>query len=81
VLEVPGPALWVGDQLELAAPRHEKVHPALSGVRSDARRRSAEQGKASLPQEFDGGIEVFHVQRDVVATDVAVAGRLKSLIR
>jgi hypothetical protein len=77
---VPSPPVWVGNQLELSAPGRHEIDPALPCVRSDARRRVAEDGDTALAQELDGGIEIGDVQRNVVAAYVAVAGDLEMLV-
>src|SRR6476646_5359276 len=48
VFEIPGPALRVGDELELTAPGRGEVHPPLPEVRSDAGRGVTEHGHAAM---------------------------------
>src|SRR5690554_6257504 len=68
--------LAVGEahELELHAPRGEEVHPSLPLAVTRAGRRFAEDTHPVAAQVLDGQIEVLDVEREVVATDVAVAG-------
>src|SRR5690606_2697436 len=67
-----GLAVGEADQLELHAPRAQKVHPALAlaGVSADG--RLAEDLNALGVQVRDGAVEIVDIERQVVSADIAV---------
>jgi hypothetical protein len=70
----------IAHELELHAPRAEKILPALSGRRVAAGDRAGHQPHAVGPQVADRRVHVVDVKGDVMAADVAVA-RLRALVR
>src|SRR3712207_3210037 len=69
-----GLAVGKGDKLQLHPPRGEEVDPALPPTGVPAGRRLAENTDPPGSQVLDRSVEVVDVERQVVATDVAVSG-------
>lgn len=73
-------AVRIADEFELHSPRAEKVGPSLPFGGGSARRRLTENSEAIREQVRDGRIYVIDVERNVMATDVAVARLLAVLV-
>ncbi len=67
------PCLGEADQFELHAPRAQKVHPALTLAGVSARGRFSEYLDPFGVQILHRGIDVVHVEREVMPADIAVA--------
>ena len=73
-------AVRIADEFELHSPGTEEVDPSLPFGRSAACRRFTENCEAIREQVRDGRIYVIDVERNVMATDVAVARLLAVLV-
>src|SRR5262245_13095512 len=71
-------ALGEAHQLELHAPRAEKVHPSLTLAGVSAGRRLTKDPNALSAKVIHSSIDIVDIKRQVVTADVAVTrnGRL-----
>src|SRR3974390_2446485 len=80
-LALVGLALRKAHELELHAPRRKEIHPGLACTRTGgAHRGLAENAHSARPEISDGGVDVLHVERQMMAADVAVLGLPRRLI-
>lgn len=74
-------AIGVGDEFKLHPPRCEEIHPVLPFTRVLTRGGITQHGHSLLSQIGNRSVHVGHVERNMVATHIAVARDIGLLIR